>query len=74
MVSDLELDQVWEDVLETWPDVAQKLRPSCSKSTATPDVPSLEEGKKMEATKQTVVFLMQRMGNDRNEIIKEYKR
>ena len=35
--------QAWEDMLETWPDVAQKLRPSPLEMEVT-EVPSLEAG------------------------------
>ena len=36
------LRQVWEEVLQSWPDVAQKLRPASRCEVECSDVPSLE--------------------------------
>ena len=37
-----QLPQVWEEVLQSWPDVAQKLRPASRGEAECSDVPSLE--------------------------------
>ena len=34
--------EVWEEVLQSWPDVAQKLRPASRGEAECSDVPSLE--------------------------------